>query len=188
MILKNRPKGRFCVIIKIMKKTILTIIGLAIILVIPLWLFPLSPRASIAPTPAATSPALVAPAQPLTLSRILNSNGFVNGGKNVDAPGEQYIPKEQIVFGDLDRDGVREAVAPVLSCGASCGQSVYVFKFDHGAVIMSEIPGTAVAGAAQKVNSLKIKDGSVVVTETDFDGARTNTYHVKFMNGEIVVQ
>ena len=137
----------------------------------------------------------VASSTELTIEGILNSNGFINGerhGNETPPDGATGLPvetidKNRIVFGDLNGDGVNEAIAPISWCDASCGQSVYAFELYQGKIISTEISGTHVAGAAQAINSLKIKNELVVVSETDFDGTRTNSYRVSIdNNGKLV--
>ena len=138
----------------------------------------------------------------LTKELILNSNGFVNGNKKTclgkgEAPILQcdpvnttyeYINGNRITFGDIDGDERNEAVTVITGCGASCGLSVIVFKLDEGRVLMGLIPETSVSGAAADINSIEVVGGSIVVTETDFGGTRTNSYRVRFVDGRLVVQ
>lgn len=116
----------------------------------------------------------------------LSNDDLIAGG--VRWSGYQLsVDKDRIIFGDLDEDGINEAVAPVAACAASCGMSVYVFKSYEGKIILSEITETSVGGAAQKINSLQIKNGRVDATVTDFGGTRTNSYYVELQNSQLVI-
>ena len=121
----------------------------------------------------------------LTVSKILNSNGFVNGKKQNSQYSYDYISDVKIV--DIDSDGLNEAFATYTTCGASCGRSVYIFRLNQNVVEAVSLPESMVAGAAQNIDSVVVSNGIISVTETDFGGTITNRYKVSVSNGRMVV-
>lgn len=119
----------------------------------------------------------------LTTDKILNSNGFVAGKRQVDEHSYNFI--SDLVFGDFDKDGIKEAVGIYTTCGGSCGMSIRAFKLVKGQVLSVELPDSLVAGAAQKIESLTIANGLIKLTENDFDGSRTNIYKVSLVNNSL---
>ena len=118
----------------------------------------------------------------LTPKAILNSNGFVNGKKQIDEHSYHYI--SDIVLADLDKDGASEAVATYTTCGASCGMEIMAFKSVGTKILTVILPDSQVAGAAQKIDSLYVSsDGLVRVAETDFGGIRASKYKVYLEDG-----
>ncbi len=118
----------------------------------------------------------------LTADKILNSNGFVNGKKQVG----QYSSSDLsgIIFGQLDNDSGQEAIAVQTNCGASCGKEIVAFKLVNNTVLMVSLPDSAVSGAAQNIDVMKIgSDGLITVTGTDNFGSKTNYYRVTLVNG-----
>ena len=113
----------------------------------------------------------------ISSSRILNSNGFINGRKQIDEHSYAYI--SDVILADIDNDGFKEGLATYTSCGASCGKSIWAFKLLGGRVLFVELSDSMVAGAAQNINSVSSSDGLVIVVETDHTrGKRTLKYKV----------
>lgn len=121
----------------------------------------------------------------LTKDQVLNSNGYINGDKpfknQIGIGGETL---SNVVLGQLDGDAFIEAVAINTWCSASCGKNVVAFKLVDGKVLSVDLPDSGVGGAAQNISQLVIgSDKRIMVTETDFNGTRTNYYIVNLVDG-----
>mgnify|MGYP001606502060 FL=1 len=129
----------------------------------------------------------------ISLDQILNSNGFINGVRHGTDKGglpEETIITNQIAFGDIDGDGYKEAVVPVQWCHASCGRFIYVYKNDSGKILSGSLPEAKNTSVKQGITSITIKNGMISITKSDWGPnapAGTNTYQVKFVNGDLRV-
>lgn len=122
----------------------------------------------------------------ITLDQILNSDGFKDGVRHGTEKGGlpvETINKKNVVFGDVDGDGNKEALVQVLWCSASCGTGIGVYKNDNGTILSAILPG---AGSKAGYEYVNIQDGVIHILRSPwFDTPEPQTFQVKFVNGDL---
>jgi hypothetical protein len=86
-----------------------------------------------------------------------------------------YIADDSIIFGDLNNDGIDDAVAIADNfCGmpASCGKTIFAWVNDNGSPRFVDL----IAGY-RNIDSLTIKDGVVTVKTSDINDPRFVSYY-----------
>ncbi|MEI6420135.1 MAG: hypothetical protein WCO30_00745, partial [bacterium] len=121
----------------------------------------------------------------LTANNILNSNGYINGKKEKNSLGTNESISG-IVFGNLDYDDSLEALAIHTWCSASCSRGVTAFKLIGENILMTELQGSNVSGAAEEIKSIKITANIAVVIKADAIGSeQTLNYRVSLVSGKL---
>jgi len=115
----------------------------------------------------------------------LNSNGYINGKKEKNSLGTNESISG-IVFGNLDYDDSLEALAIHTWCSASCSRGVTAFKLIGENILMTELQGSNVSGAAEEIKSIKITANIAVVIKADAIGSeQTLNYRVSLVSGKL---
>lgn len=96
--------------------------------------------------------------------------------------------ERELVFADLDSDGLLEALIPAGVCGvAACdGSALFVFKNIGGIVYVADEVVISAGVNRGSVHIISTNKNTVVVSSSEYGSPKTETY--KFVNGKLIKQ